>query len=66
MFSLKALWDAYETADFGSRDGSYAAVNLGNGSIIVVPSAMIEEAEEIEELEAQLQEGSWLELPNRQ
>ena len=66
MFSLKALWDAYEQADFGSHYGSYASVNLGDGRIIVVPGAMIADTEEIEELEAQLQEGSWLDLPNRQ
>lgn len=66
MFSLKALWDAYEEADFSSQYGSYACVNLGDGRIIVGPSSEVADAEEIEELEAQLQEGSWIDLPNRQ
>ena len=65
MFSLKQLWDAYQEADFSSQDGSYAAINPDDGRIVVVPSEFAFGLDEIEDVESQLSEGNWLELPTK-
>ena len=65
MFSLEQLWEAYQEADFDSQFGSYAAINPDDGRIVVVPSDVDIDTEEVEEIESQLSEGNWIELPTR-
>ena len=51
MFSLEQLWEAYQEADFDSQFGSYAAINPDDGRIVVVPSDVAIDTEEVEEIE---------------
>ncbi len=65
LFSLKTIFEAYETAEFSRQCGSYAVINPDDGRVLVIPSELVADFNEIQELESQISNGHWIELPTR-
>lgn len=65
MISFKDFYDAYDQAEFGREYGAKAFVNAAEERILVIPSEMVADEEEIEAAETELDSGGWVEFPDQ-
>jgi len=65
MISFNEVYDAYEYVCVGRDGGASAHLNPESGNVVIVPSAIASDQDEIEAAEKQLETGEWIELPNK-
>jgi len=65
MISFNEVYDAYEYVCIGSDGGASAHLNSESGKVLIVPSAIASDHDEIEAAEKQLETGEWIELPDK-
>lgn len=65
MISFNEICDAYELVSFDGGNGASAHLNIAEGRMVIVPSPIASDNDEIEEAEKQLETGEWIELPDK-
>ena len=65
MLKFNEIYEAYEYANFGGVDDQSAHLNRELGKIVLVPSGLVSDPEEIEAAEKELENGEWIDIPNK-